>query len=66
MPEASQSRGYALVDVKLAKKTRLMSLEEMRSHPELAGMITLKRGNRLSITPVTEAEWSFIVGKLAE
>ncbi|MGZ5037642.1 MAG: EVE domain-containing protein [Usitatibacter sp.] len=57
---------WMLVDVKLAKKTRLMPLEEMRSYPELAGMITLKRGNRLSITPVTESEWNFIVGKLSE
>ena len=51
---------WMLVDVKLEKKTRLMALEEMRSHPALAEMITLKRGNRLSITPVTEAEWRFI------
>jgi predicted RNA-binding protein with PUA-like domain len=51
---------WMLVDVKLEKKTRLMALDEMRSHPELAEMITLKRGNRLSITPVTEAEWRFI------
>jgi len=57
---------WMLVDVKLAKKTRLMPIEEMRSHPELAEMITLKRGNRLSITPVTEAQWKFIVAKLAE
>ena len=55
---------WMLVDVKLEKKTRLMALEEMRTHPELAGMITLKRGNRLSITPVTEAEWSFIRKRL--
>ena len=51
---------WMLVDVKLEKKTRLMPLEEMRKHPELAAMITLKRGNRLSITPVTESEWNFI------
>ena len=55
---------WMLVDVKLAKKTRLMPLEEMRSFPELAKMITLRRGNRLSITPVTEAEWKFIVARL--
>jgi predicted RNA-binding protein with PUA-like domain len=55
---------WTLVDVKLVKKTRVMPLEEMRSYPELAGMITLKRGNRLSITPVTEAEWNFIVARL--
>ena len=55
---------WMLVDVKLAKKTRLMPLEEMRSHRELAGMITLKRGNRLSITPVTPAEWRAVVALL--
>jgi predicted RNA-binding protein with PUA-like domain len=54
-----------LVDVKLVKKTRLMPLEEMRSYRELAKMLTLRRGNRLSITPVTHAEWRFIVGRLA-
>ncbi len=55
---------WMLVDVKLVKKTRPMPLEEMRSHPELAGMITLKKGNRLSITPVTAAEWSFVTKRL--
>ena len=55
---------WMLVDVKLDRKTRLMPLEEMRTHAELAGMITLKRGNRLSITPVTEGEWKFIVKSL--
>ena len=57
---------WMLIDVKLVKKTRVMPLDEMRTYPELAAMITLKRGNRLSITPVTGAEWSFIVGKLGE
>jgi predicted RNA-binding protein with PUA-like domain len=52
------------VDVKLVKKTRLMPLEEMRTYRELAGMRTLRPGNRLSITPVTEAEWKFILKKL--
>jgi predicted RNA-binding protein with PUA-like domain len=51
---------WLLVDVTLARKTRLVPLEEMREHEELAGMVTLKRGNRLSITPVTPAEWKFI------
>ena len=55
---------WMLVDVKLAKKTRAMTLDEMRSFPELAAMVTLKRGNRLSITPVTAAEWEFILDKL--
>ena len=55
---------WVLVDVKLAKKTRLMPLEEMRSYAQLADMVTLKRGNRLSITPVSEAEWKFILKRL--
>ncbi|MCA3130847.1 MAG: EVE domain-containing protein [Betaproteobacteria bacterium] len=48
------------VDVQLVKKTRLMGIGELRSHPELAGMRILQRGNRLSITPVTLDEWVFI------
>jgi predicted RNA-binding protein with PUA-like domain len=55
---------WMLVDVKLARKTRLMPLAEMRTYPELEDMITLRRGNRLSITPVTPAEWKFIVKRL--
>src|SRR3954471_7713384 len=41
------------VDVKLVRKTRLLSLAEMRETPSLASLLILKRGNRLSITPVT-------------
>ncbi len=52
------------VDVKLVKKTRLVGLQELRSHPQLASMVILKRGNRLSITPVEPREWEFIVGIL--
>jgi predicted RNA-binding protein with PUA-like domain len=52
------------VDVTLVKKTRLVSLQELRSQRELAGMRLLQRGNRLSITPVTAAEWEFITGLL--
>ena len=55
---------WMLVDVKLAKKTRLLPLDEMRTCPQLAGMVVLRRGNRLSITPVTEAQWKFILRKL--
>ena len=55
---------WMLVDVKLERKTRLMPLSEMREHKPLAKMLTLRRGNRLSITPVTEAEWKFIVKRL--
>jgi predicted RNA-binding protein with PUA-like domain len=55
---------WLLVDVALVNKTRVMPLEEMRTYPALEDMVALKRGNRLSITPVSAAEWRFIVKKL--
>jgi len=52
------------VDVKLVRKTRLLSLKEMREIPELASLRILQRGNRLSITPVDPREWEFILKRL--
>ncbi|MSQ19941.1 MAG: EVE domain-containing protein [Betaproteobacteria bacterium] len=52
------------VDVKLVRKTRLVSLAELREHQELADMRVLARGNRLSITPIEPGEWKFITQKL--
>lgn len=57
---------WAHVDVKLARKTRLLPLAEMRAAPALASMLVLKRGNRLSITPVTPAEWRAVLALLDE
>jgi predicted RNA-binding protein with PUA-like domain len=51
---------WMLVDVALERKTRLLSLADMRGNPKLEDMVILKRGNRLSITPVTAAEWKYI------
>jgi predicted RNA-binding protein with PUA-like domain len=56
-PENSR---WVNVDVKLVRKTRLLSLKELREYPELANMRVLQRGNRLSITPVDPREWEFI------
>jgi len=52
------------VDVCIVEKTRLVGLDELRSHPQLANMRILQKGNRLSITPIDPAEWKFITGKL--
>ena len=49
------------VDVRLLRKTRLLPLAQMRTAPTLATMQVLRRGNRLSITPVTVEEWSAVV-----
>ncbi len=56
---------WMLVDVQLVKKTRLLSLADMRENPKLEEMIVLQRGNRLSITPVKACEWKIITKLLA-
>jgi predicted RNA-binding protein with PUA-like domain len=43
------------------RKTRLLSLAEMRETPALASLQVLRRGNRLSITPVTPDEWTAVL-----
>ncbi|MBL8460355.1 MAG: EVE domain-containing protein [Zoogloea sp.] len=64
-PKATrESPRWMHVDVAFVRKTRLLGLSELRSHPELENMRVLARGNRLSITPVEPAEWRFIVGHL--
>lgn len=52
------------VDVKLVRKTRLLSLKEMRETPALEGLRILQRGNRLSITPVDPRDWGLILDLL--
>jgi predicted RNA-binding protein with PUA-like domain len=34
----------------------VVTLADLRSHPALRGMLILRPGNRLSVTPVTPAE----------
>ncbi|MDN7945126.1 EVE domain-containing protein [Burkholderia multivorans] len=64
-PKSSpESPRWLLVDVRFVKKTPLVSLAALREHDELGDMRVLARGNRLSITPVTRAEWKFITEKL--
>jgi predicted RNA-binding protein with PUA-like domain len=61
---ARESPRWLNVDVTLVRKTKLVPLGELRTHPELADMRVLQRANRLSITPVSAQEWEFITGKL--
>jgi predicted RNA-binding protein with PUA-like domain len=53
------------VDVQALRRIELITLAELRSHPQLADLVILRRGNRLSITPVTAAQWEFITTVLA-
>ena len=48
------------VDVRLVRKTPLVGVQTLRETKGLQDMVTLRRGNRLSITPVTPAEWKII------
>ncbi|MDB5942877.1 MAG: hypothetical protein JWQ13_2443 [Ramlibacter sp.] len=53
---------WVLVDVQVLRKMPILGLPEMRARPELADMLVLKKGNRLSITPVEPAHWKAIAG----
>jgi predicted RNA-binding protein with PUA-like domain len=55
---------WYVVDVQLKRRLkRIITLDELRAHEssELDGMLLLKRGNRLSITPLSPAHWQFIL-----
>jgi len=53
---------WFMVDVQFVRKfKRAISLKELKPYPELAGMQLLQRGNRLSIMPVSESQWGFIL-----
>ena len=56
---------WILVDVQAVRKTRTLALPELRAIPELADLLVLKKGNRLSITPVTVAHWQ-VISKLLQ
>lgn len=52
------------VDVRLSKRfSRVITLDELRAHASgaLRDLLVLRRGNRLSITPIERAQWQFIL-----
>ena len=51
---------WQLVDVQAVKKTRNLTLPELRSNTALEDLTILKKGNRLSITQVTPQHWRVI------
>ena len=56
---------WVLVDVSFVRKTPLITLPMLRADPRLADMRVLAKGNRLSITPVSDDEWRVITSDLA-
>jgi predicted RNA-binding protein with PUA-like domain len=51
---------WMLVDVQAVQKTRNLTLPELRATPALAELLVLKKGSRLSITPVDSHHWQVI------
>jgi predicted RNA-binding protein with PUA-like domain len=63
-PKSSeQNPRWFMVDVRFKRKLkRVITLEELKGHSEaLEGLPLLRRGNRLSVMPVTEAQWDYIL-----
>ncbi len=59
---ASDQPRWYMVDVKFRRRlNRHISLAELKSHPALNDFPLLNRGNRLSIMPVTKAQWNHIL-----
>jgi len=62
-PKSTEERPlWYMVDVKFKQKfSRKISLDELKANPRLHDMLILRKGNRLSITPVTMTEWKAIL-----
>ena len=60
-PEAPR---WLLVDVQVLRKTRNLTLPELRADAQLQDLIVLRKGNRLSITPVEPLHWEAILSRL--
>jgi predicted RNA-binding protein with PUA-like domain len=59
-----ESPRWLLVDVQVLRKIPNLTLPDLRARPELGDMLVLRKGNRLSITPVEPRHWKAIAGKL--
>jgi predicted RNA-binding protein with PUA-like domain len=53
---------WLAVDVAFGRRfPRVLPLAELRAAPGLEGMEVLRRGQRLSVMPVTAAEWAIVL-----
>jgi predicted RNA-binding protein with PUA-like domain len=54
---------WFMVDVQYQRKLkRNITLQEIRTHPALADLLLVRKGNRLSVMPVTGEHWEYILG----
>lgn len=53
---------WLMVDVKYVRKLeRTIALSELKENPKLEGMALVRKGNRLSVMPVTEQQWRAVL-----
>ena len=53
---------WFMVDIKFVRKlARTITLNELKNHPDLGDMPLVRRGNRLSIMPVTAQQWNTVL-----
>jgi predicted RNA-binding protein with PUA-like domain len=53
---------WFMVDIRFVRKLkRVVSLDELKQQQELSDLALIRRGNRLSVMPVTEKQWNFIL-----
>lgn len=58
-----QQPRWLLVEVRFLRRfRRTIPLAELKERPELADLALVRRGNRLSVMPVTPDQWAFILG----
>jgi len=58
---------WSMVDIRGVERfSQPVTLSEMRTRPELAGMSLLKKGNRLSVQKVGAAEWNAVLAMAKE
>jgi len=58
----TDSPRWYMVDVRFRRKLRRpITLAELKQQPALVGLPLLRRGNRLSILPISEEEWKYIL-----
>ncbi|MBJ7539950.1 EVE domain-containing protein [Marinomonas transparens] len=53
---------WFMVDIEFVEKwQKVVTLAELKQSPALSDMILTKKGSRLSIMPVTQEEWDYII-----
>ena len=62
-----ESPRWDMVEIKFTRKaSRIFSLQEMKTDPQLQGFKLIERGSRLSVLPVSEPHAEYIKNRISE